>query len=106
MLKMSQEKLGEALGVTFQQIQKYERGANRVGSGRLQEIADALGVDAAYFFEGQHGSGDESPKANAIDKFLSSNEGTTFALAFMETESPAQRRALLELIRTMSGKAP
>ncbi len=52
MLRMSQEKLADALGVTFQQIQKYEKGANRVGASRLQQIASALRVEVSFFFEG------------------------------------------------------
>ncbi|RUY60953.1 XRE family transcriptional regulator, partial [Mesorhizobium sp. M7A.F.Ca.CA.001.13.1.1] len=51
MLGMSQEKLGENLGITFQQIQKYEKGTNRVGASRLQAIASILGVPVAFFFE-------------------------------------------------------
>ena len=51
MLGMSQEKLGEALGITFQQVQKYEKGSNRIGASRLQNISDVLNVPVAYFFE-------------------------------------------------------
>ena len=54
-LGMSQEKLAKALGLTFQQVQKYEKGANRMGSSRLQQAADVLGVAAAFFFEGAGG---------------------------------------------------
>ena len=58
MLSMSQEKLGDALGLTFQQVQKYEKGTNRIGASRLQQIAHILQVPVSFFFEGApHASG-------------------------------------------------
>src|SRR3954470_9828349 len=77
MLDMSQEKLGDALGLTFQQVQKYEKGVNRVGASRLAQIADVLKVPVAWFFDGEGAprqkTGDGSE--NAIDKFIATSEG-------------------------------
>src|SRR5680860_5840 len=79
---MSQEKLGEGLGITFQQIQKYEKGTNRIGASRLQEIASLLSTPVSFFFEGAPGSGNagqagfaESKSTNYVVDFLSSSEG-------------------------------
>src|SRR5437660_7840991 len=80
MLGMSQEKLGDALGLTFQQVQKYEKGANRIGASRLQQISLTLQVPVAFFFEGapdlsgQHANG-EVQSAAFVSDFLSSSEG-------------------------------
>src|SRR5262249_48392428 len=77
MLAMSQEKLGAALGLTFQQVQKYERGANRIGASRLQQISQILQVPVAFFFEGgphasaPHGSSGSALSMALIDDFVS-----------------------------------
>jgi transcriptional regulator with XRE-family HTH domain len=88
MLGMSQEKLGKALGITFQQVQKYEKGTNRMGASRLQEAADVLGVAAPFFFERAEG-GPYTPAGDAlsptyIDDFVSSADGLRLAQAFMQ----------------------
>lgn len=71
MLRMSQESLGEAIGLTFQQVQKYEKGTNRVGASRLQQIADTLGCQPAWFFDGAPGSeGKRSAAAQRVDADL------------------------------------
>src|SRR5215207_6222318 len=81
MLGMSQEKLGEHLGITFQQIQKYEKGTNRIGASRLQHIARVLSVPVSFFFEDAPGGTTESgelaerPSAHYVVDFLSSSEG-------------------------------
>ena len=78
MLAMSQEKLGAALGLTFQQVQKYERGTNRMGASRLQQMSDILQVPVAFFFEGApnasapHGSHGSALSMAEIDDFVSS----------------------------------
>src|ERR1700709_2513327 len=84
MLGMSQEKLGESLGITFQQIQKYEKGTNRIGASRLQHIARVLAMPVSYFFDGapglaaapvqQDGLGEE-PQTSYVVDFLSTSEG-------------------------------
>src|ERR1700738_3009952 len=82
MLAMSQEKLGDALGLTFQQVQKYEKGTNRIGASRLQQISHILQVPVAFFFEGApnlHGSADggmkEAPSPAYVSDFLATSEG-------------------------------
>src|SRR6202162_2630320 len=85
MLSMSQEKLGGALGLTFQQVQKYEKGTNRIGASRLQQISQILQVPVAFFFEGAptfhpHGEGDgdsagEAPSPTYVSDFLATSDG-------------------------------
>src|SRR5581483_8052979 len=65
MLGMSQEKLGEALGLTFQQVQKYEKGTNRVGASRIQQISEILQVPVSFLFEGSPGATDAKPGSEA-----------------------------------------
>ena len=81
MLAMSQEKLGDALGLTFQQVQKYEKGTNRIGASRLQQISHILQVPVAFFFEGApnlHGATDgmkDAPSPAYVSDFLATSEG-------------------------------
>ena len=97
---MSQEKLGDILGITFQQIQKYEKGTNRVGAARLQAIADALGVPVSFFFEQRSSVGDTPEGAPyGIQDLLTSKEGIELARAFLKIENPAMRRALVDMAR-------
>src|SRR5213596_524079 len=90
MLAMSQEKPGDALGLTFQQVQKYEKGTNRIGASRLQQISHILQVPVAFFFEGApnlHGSADggmkEAPSPAYVSDFLATSEGLSLTKAFM-----------------------
>ena len=104
MLGMSQEKLGEALGLTFQQIQKYERGINRMGASRLQQAADLLGVTVPFFFEGA----DDGPYKGAlspsyIDDFVSREEGQRLARAFMRIQRSALRLVIVKLVQEIVG---
>src|SRR3954465_9541495 len=97
-LGMSQEKLAKALGLTFQQVQKYERGANRRGSLRLHPAADVLGVAAAFFFEGAGGGPyGSAPSPAYIDDFVASEEGLRLPEAFFQPPPPGRRpfRALV-----------
>src|SRR6476469_5772122 len=81
MLGMSQEKLGDALGLTFQQVQKYEKGTNRIGASRLQQISNILQVPVSFFFEGAPNSGptnsgfDEAPSPAYVSDFLATSDG-------------------------------
>ncbi|MDF1791755.1 MAG: helix-turn-helix transcriptional regulator [Thalassobaculaceae bacterium] len=84
LLGMSQERLGDALGLTFQQVQKYERGANRVGASRLFELAKALGVPVSYFF-------DDMPEDDGTE--------VTAATSGPMEEDPMRRRETIELVR-------
>lgn len=107
MLGMSQEKLGEALGITFQQIQKYEKGTNRVGASRLQAIASILDVPAAFFFEDAPGGGDglqEENQTTYVVDFLSSTEGLHLNRAFVRISDPKVRRKIIDLVRALAGE--
>ena len=102
---VSQERLAEALGLTFQQVQKYERGANRVSASKLWEIGRALRTPVAYFYEGL-GDGAEtvaaSPAQRGAQDFLLTSEGMELAQAFPRISRPALRRRVLELVRTLT----
>ena len=110
MLGMSQEKLGEQLGITFQQIQKYEKGTNRIGASRLQHIARVLSVPVAFFFEdapptptGDNTSFQEPTSTNYVVDFLSSSEGIQLNKAFVRIKDAHQRRRVIDLVRAMAG---
>lgn len=106
-LKFSQEKLGDALGVTFQQVQKYERGTNRVGASRLFKMAQVMDVPVQYFFEGLGGhEGDmsfaEDEQMPIVYDFIKSTDGVALAMAVSKIKSRAVRRRILELARSLS----
>ena len=107
LLSMSQKKLGDALGLTFQQVQKYEKGANRVGAGRLQQISRILQVPVEFFFEGSpsvHGSGsvDAEASANYVSDFLASSEGLSLTRAFTRIKDPKLRRRIVDLVEEIA----
>ncbi len=111
MLGMSQERLGEQLGITFQQIQKYEKGTNRIGASRLQHISSVLQVPVSFFFEDapgpsmqKNGSFVESPNTGYIAEFLSSSEGLQLNRAFARISEPKIRRRVVELVRALAGE--
>jgi transcriptional regulator with XRE-family HTH domain len=105
LLDMSQSELGKKLKVTFQQVQKYERGTNRVGASRLFELAKALDVPVAFFFEGLDDSGasqlNKSDSETLYD-FIASPDGLALASAFSEIEDATVRRRLIDLIRALN----
>jgi transcriptional regulator with XRE-family HTH domain len=109
MLGMSQEKLGEKLGITFQQVQKYEKGTNRVGASRLQAIDSILDTPVSFFFEdapGQNarqskGFSEDSATSYVVD-FISSAEGLQLNRAFVRITDPKVRRKIIELVRTIA----
>ena len=110
---MSQEKLGDALGLTFQQVQKYEKGANRVSASRLYQMASTLGVPIQFFFDDmplatQNANSDglaESNNAGLLMDFLNSSEGFQLGRAFSTIEDPNVRRKVLELVKSLSTKS-
>ena len=109
MLGMSQEKLGESLGITFQQIQKYEKGTNRVGASRLQNISSILNVPVSFFFEDAPGepsldpSGFSEPSSSTyVVDFLSSSEGLQLNRAFVKISDPKVRKKIVDLVKTLS----
>jgi len=103
---MSQERLAELLGVTFQQIQKYEKGVNRVAASRLFELASALGVGLAYFFEGLTAGAGQGRVAEDGEEFvydmLASPEGQQLLQIFGQIRSAKVRRRVVELVRTLA----
>src|SRR6201996_375422 len=108
-LKISQEKLAETLGLTFQQVQKYERGANRISASKLYEIARALRVSIAWFFEGLDDPTAE-PAAGLVEagpapfarSFLTSPEGIDLANLFPRVKPRRVRRKLVDLVRSLA----
>ena len=110
---MSQEKLGDALGLTFQQVQKYEKGANRVSASRLYQMASTLGVPIQFFFDDmplatQNANSDglaESDNAGLLMDFLNSSEGFQLGRAFSTIEDASVRRKVLELVKALSTKS-
>ena len=111
MLGMSQEKLGEKLGITFQQVQKYEKGTNRVGASRLQNIAAILGVPVSFFFEDAPGEAGQPPvdgmsesSSTYVVDFLSSAEGLQLNRAFVKITDPKVRRRIIELVKALSAE--
>jgi transcriptional regulator with XRE-family HTH domain len=109
MLGMSQEKLGESLGITFQQIQKYEKGTNRVGASRLQAIAAILNVPVAFFFEdapgreaGEPGGLAEDNSTTYVVDFLNSPEGLQLNRAFVRIGDPKVRRRVVDLVKALA----
>jgi len=110
MLGMSQEKLGENLGITFQQIQKYEKGTNRIGASRLHHIADVLTVPISFFYENAPGRSEsasggfaEPHSASYIVDFLSTNEGLQLNRAFARISDAKVRRRIVDLVRSIAG---
>ena len=105
MLGMSQEKLGDALDLTFQQVQKYEKGANRIGASRLQQIAHILQVPVAFFFEGaphvpghQPSGFADAPSPSYVSEFLATSEGLALTKAFMRIKDSKLRRRIVDLV--------
>ncbi|ABS13475.1 MULTISPECIES: helix-turn-helix domain-containing protein [Brucella/Ochrobactrum group] len=110
MLGLSQEKLGESLGITFQQIQKYEKGTNRVGASRLQAISAILNVPVSFFFEDAPGSSNqagfaEDNEATYVVDFLNSNEGVQLTRAFTKISDPKVRRKIIDLVKSLAADA-
>ena len=104
---MSQEKLGELLGITFQQVQKYEKGSNRVSASRLYQIARVLGVPVQFFYdelkEHDNASGyAESEGADAIAGALQSPDGVQIARIFSETTDPDKRKLILNAVKLLA----
>ena len=104
LLGISQEQLSKALGLTFQQIQKYEKGANRIGASRLQQIASILQVTPLFFFEGaptMQGENHERGTAaipTYVSDFLASVEGLNLVKAFTHIEDPKLRRSIVNFV--------
>ena len=108
MLSMSQEKLGDALGLTFQQVQKYEKGTNRIGASRLQQISNILQVPVSFFFEGaphvgHHSSGmSEAPSPAYVSDFLATSDGLALTKSFMRIKNGKLRRRIVDLVEQIA----
>lgn len=107
-LGISQEQLGTALGLTFQQIQKYEKGQNRIGAGRLFRISQILSVPVQFFYEGlpsEHLDGDTGAVAErtaSVQTFLASTEGHALSMAFLKINDLPTRRRIVDLVSTIA----
>jgi transcriptional regulator with XRE-family HTH domain len=116
LLGMSQERLGEQLGLTFQQVQKYEKGINRIGASRLFDLARVLGVPVQFFYEEAPialagpvgvpaGFAERAPESYVVD-FLNSREGVELNKAFLRISDPKVRRSIVDLVRSLSDDDP
>jgi transcriptional regulator with XRE-family HTH domain len=109
MLGMSQTTLGDALDLTFQQVQKYEKGANRIGASRLQHISQILQVPVEFFFEGApHVREQHDPQASAaspqyVSDYLATKDGLQLTKAFMQISDPKLRRSIVKLVEQIAG---
>ena len=110
MLGMSQEKLGEALGLTFQQVQKYEKGTNRVGAIRLQQISEILQVPVSFLFDGGPTGGvnadgfSEGSSPAYVSDFLATSEGLALTRAFTRITDAKMRRSIVELVEQIAAR--
>ena len=109
-LRISQTKLGEAIGVTFQQVQKYENGANRIGASNLYKISKTLGVDVAFFYEGVESIGESEtptelsdvPQATFESDPMSSREAIELMHNFYRVKDESVRRRLAQFVKTLA----
>jgi transcriptional regulator with XRE-family HTH domain len=117
LLGMSQEKLGEALGLTFQQVQKYEKGTNRIGASRLQQISTTLNVPPSFFFDGAPsldetstdsssatGYVSEAPSSSYVLDFISTSEGLHLNKAFARIQDAKVRKRIVDLVASIAGE--
>ena len=109
MLGMSQTTLADGLGLTFQQVQKYEKGTNRMGASRLQHISHILQIPVPFFFEdapnvpGQHKGFGEAPSPTYVSEFLATKDGLALTKAFMRITEPGLRRRIVHLVEEIAG---
>ena len=107
-LSMSQEKLADAIGLTFQQVQKYEKGTNRMGSSRLVQIANVLKVPVTFFFEGTPGQSKldgKAPSPAYVSNFLATSDGLALTKAFMRIKDAKLRRSIVKTVEEIAGNA-
>lgn len=109
MLNMSQTDLGNSIGLTFQQVQKYEKGTNRIGAGRLHQIARILKVPVSFFFEGSPREADaaseidQAPLPTYVTDFLATSDGLALTKAFMQIKDANLRRRIVNLVQEITG---
>ena len=111
MLEMSQTELGNDIGLTFQQVQKYEKGTNRIGAGRLHEISRILQVPISFFFEGSprepgahRSESDGAPLPTYVTDFLATSDGLALTKAFMQIKDANLRRRIVSLVQEITGE--
>ena len=106
LIGMSQERLGDLLGLTFQQVQKYEKGVNRIGAGRLFEVSRILNVPVDFFYEGVNATpgqpGASEAEGAPVMEFVSSGEGLQLSLAFMKIKDAKVRKRVLDLVKSLA----
>lgn len=109
---LSQEKLGLSMGLTFQQIQKYEKGVNRIGASRLFKLSQVLDVPVQFFFEGMPsneasamGGMAENDQDTFMYEFLNTRDGLELTRAFIKVTDPDQRRSIVDLVRSIGRNA-
>jgi transcriptional regulator with XRE-family HTH domain len=105
LIGMSQERLGDLLGLTFQQVQKYEKGVNRIGAGRLYEVARILNVPVDFFYEGLAANpapANETDSMPPVMEFVTSGEGLQLSLAFMKIKDAKVRKRVLDLVKSLA----
>ena len=111
MLGLSQEKLGDALGLTFQQVQKYEKGTNRISASRLQQLTHILQVPVEFFFAGApHVAGrpkglSEAPSPAYVSDFLATSDGLALTKAFTQIKNKKLRRSIVDLVGGIAGQS-
>ena len=116
LLGMSQENLGDRIGLTFQQVQKYEKGINRIGASRLFELAIALNVNVQFFYDGAPVAGthssipgfsedaglDQNPPLDDVEQFMTNRESIELNRAFAKISDPQIRRSVVDLVRVIA----
>jgi transcriptional regulator with XRE-family HTH domain len=110
MLDMSQTDLADGLGLTFQQVQKYEKGTTRVSASRLQQISQILQVPVPFSFEGgpavkgQRGGPQGTPSPNYVTDFLAATDGLALVMAFTQINDPRLRRSIVTMVKTIANE--
>lgn len=102
MISLSQEKLGERLGITFQQVQKYEKGTNRVSASRLSDVARILGQPVSYFFGNEQGQHNVDQETGDVAQFVGSGEGLALNRYYTRITDARVRRKFLALVTTLA----
>ena len=111
MMGLSQEKLATQLGITFQQVQKYEKGTNRIGASRMFEICQILQIPVGFLFQGMQTSDNsnsgmaENDSPDYVTDFLASSEGIQLNKSFMNIPDPLVRKRIIDLLKTLEDKS-
>jgi transcriptional regulator with XRE-family HTH domain len=104
MLNMTQQEIGDALGLTFQQLQKYEKGANRISASRLQHLCKILNVPVSFFFEGLPDVPESDDEAAALTAVLATSGGVGLMTGYMRIRDPKVQRAIIALVEQITAE--